>query len=155
MSSIDVGPSKAKSHRRPDLVASWAAFTIWVAVHAILFFTFCGAIPVLWAIMVILGPRGSIASKLSTRRTADRLAWIAFSTGIFAMLWIVGLSLISEGDRALRSWPEIRRQVRVFLGAGIVGAGVPIFVTIGTYLVRAVRSARYKDRVPVDLGPSD
>ena len=143
MTSIDVGPSKAvpPQPQPPDLVARWAAFTIWVAIHVMLL-TFCVAIPVLWVAMWIFGRQWSIAAKLSTRTTADRLAWIAFSIGIFAMLWMVWIAVSSESDGDFRSWPEIRRHVRFFLGAAVVAVGVPAFVTIEHYLLRAVRSAR-------------
>ncbi len=154
MTSIDVGPPKAEFRQPPDLVARWAAFTIWLVIHVLLL-SFCVAIPVLWAIMATVGREWSIASKLSTRTTADRLAWIAFSIGIFVMLWMVGIALLSEGDGDFRSWPEIRRHVRFFLGAAVFAAGVPTLVTIEPYLIRAGRSARPTAPVRVHLGPSD
>ena len=149
MSAIDVGPSKGKARRSPDLVALWAAFSIWVAIHAILF-SFFISIPVLWVIMATVGREWSIAAKLSTRTIADRLAWITFSVGIYAMLGVVCISVLSEGEGALRSWPEIRRQVRMFVGAGIVAVSMPILVTIGHYLIQAVPSNRSKFPSPSD-----
>jgi len=125
-------------------VALWAAFTIWVAITVMLGFLGCTVIPLLLVANALTGYRFSIAPRLSTGSLSDRIAWVAFTIGVWTMLWITLRALLGEGDGDFRTWDEIRRQVRILLVGGFFAIGVPVIVIIVQYLGRpgGVRSGR-------------
>jgi hypothetical protein len=82
------------------------------------------------ALISVFAARCRIAHRLSARSVSDRIAWLAFVIAIWVMVGVVVSALLGEGDGDYRSWAQIHRQVRIFVGAGIVGAGVPLLITI-------------------------
>jgi hypothetical protein len=116
-----------------SLVALWAAFTIWVAIASMFGFLGCVIVPLLLGANSVSGNRFSIAPRLSTRSLADRVAWVVFTCGVWAMLWTALRALVGDSDRDFRSWDEIRRQVRILQAAGSVAIGAPVIVSILQY----------------------
>jgi hypothetical protein len=94
----------------------------------------CVSIPLLVVIVGVFGSRWRIAPKLSTRSPSDRVAWLAFLVGIWTMVVITAMALLGEGDGDFRTWDQVRRQVRILWAGGILGAGVPLLVTIWQHL---------------------
>jgi hypothetical protein len=93
-------------------------------------------IPLVLIVVVVFGIHGRIAPWVSARSRSDRVAWLAFIIGVWTMIGIAVISLFSDGDGAYRTWDQIRRQVRILLAAGIIGAGVPLLVAIWQRLRR-------------------
>lgn len=120
-----------------SLVASFAGITIWISlVVASGGLLGCVVILVLWTVDATTGWQFRIAPKLSTAALSDRLAWLAFSFGVWAMLGITLMALLSEGDGDFRTWDEIRRGARMFLAAGLVAVVVPMFVAVWQFGTR-------------------
>ena len=114
-----------------------AAFTIWLSMVVVSGGTLgCIAIFILWTIDATTGWRIRIAPRLSTATSSDRVAWLTFSLGVWAMLWIVLTAALGESDGDYRTRDQIRRQARMFLTAGFIAAAVPAFVTTWQFLDR-------------------
>ncbi len=125
------GPRLFRKSDHVSLTGRCAAFTIWLSLVIASGGTLgCMLIFILWTIDATTGWRIRIATRLSTAKLSDRVAWLTFSIGVWAMLWIVYMAITGEGDGAHRSWDEIRRQVRMFLAAGLIATTVPFFVTV-------------------------
>jgi hypothetical protein len=126
------------SHQKPhwrtnqnSLVGYFAAFTIWVAT-LVIFLMLCWPALLVLLVAMVASPRlrSPLAPKLSTHLVSDRIAWIAFSIGVFSMLGVTLIALRSDGDGHFRSWEQIRQQVRFLFAAGMFALGVPAMVTL-------------------------
>jgi len=137
-----------------SLAGLCAAFTIWLSIVIVSGGVLgCMAIFILWTIDATTGWRVRIAPRLSTATFSDRVAWLAFSIGVWTMLWIVLMAARGEGDGVHRTPDEIQRQVRMFLAAAFMAAAVPAFVTTWQFLNRwNFRRNLHGGR---DLGPAE
>ncbi len=136
----DMARARPRLFRASDhvsLAGLCAAFTIWLSMVVVSGGALgCFAIFILWTIDATTGWRIRIAPRLSTEAVSDRVAWLTFSLGVWAMLWIVLTAALGESDGDYRKWDEIRRQVRMFRTAGFIAAAVPTFVTTWQFLDR-------------------
>ena len=130
----DMARAGPRFFRRSDhvsLTGLCAAFTIWLAMAMASGGTLgCMVIFILWTIDATTGWWVRIAPRLSTDTLSDRVAWLAFSIGVRAMLWIASMAAMGESDGDFRKWAEIRRHVRMFLADGVIAIAVPAFVTM-------------------------
>lgn len=123
------------------MVALAVAFTIDLLIFALLFLAPCFGVPLVIVCLTFFGFRWRIAPNLSTSSRSDRVAWAAFVMGTWTMLVTAVFAIRGEGDGSFRTWDQIHRQVRIFLAGAIVGAGVPLLVTIWQHVRRVGRMA--------------
>jgi len=78
----------------------------------------------------LTGRLSRIALHISADTLLDRVAWLNFAIGVWAMLRVAFVSMLEESDGDFRTWERMRLHKLLFFSAAVLGVVGPLCVTI-------------------------